>query len=189
MFDVTLSAAALVVLAPGLLLIGLLIWFEGGGPILFRQRRTGFGGAPFVIYKFRTMRTMDDGEVVNSAVRHDCRITPLGRILRRTSLDELPQLLNVFRGEMSMVGPRPHALAHDRFYETCVDQYNDRFLVRPGITGLAQISGYRGEIRTIECMVGRVACDISYIRRWTPMLDLKIFIKTLAVGLFDPAAY
>ena len=127
--------------------------------------------------------------VVGHATRRDCRTTRIGKLLRRTSLDELPQLFNVLKGDMSLVGPRPHALAHDRYYETVVDSYADRFLVKPGISGLAQISGCRGEIKSIGCMAQRVEYDLSYIGRWSVWLDLWILLKTLVIGVFDPAAY
>ena len=187
--DIVLAGGGLVVLSLFLVLVALLIRAESRAPILFRQRRTGYGGVPFVIYKFRTMHVVEDGDVIEHATRRDCRTTRIGRLLRRTSLDELPQLINVLKGEMSLVGPRPHALAHDRYYETVVDNYADRFLVKPGITGLAQISGCRGEITSTRCMAQRVDYDLSYIHRWSVWLDVWILLKTLVIGVFDPAAY
>lgn len=186
--DVVGAAVGLVVLAPFLLLVAGVIWVESGGPVLFRQRRSGLNGAPFVIYKFRTMRA-DAEAPVSHAVRNDCRATPFGRWLRRTSLDEFPQLINVLKGEMSLVGPRPHAIEHDRYYAAIVGDYSQRFATRPGLTGLAQVSGCRGEIGHVEQMVDRVRYDLHYIRAWSPAMDLQILAKTLFVAPFDPAAY
>jgi putative colanic acid biosynthesis UDP-glucose lipid carrier transferase len=187
--DVVGAGLGLLFLAPFLLLVAVLIRFESPGPSLFRQRRTGLNGATFIIYKFRTMEVLEDGPVVNQATRHDCRATSLGRFLRKTSIDELPNLINVLRGEMSLVGPRPHAVAHDRHWASMVGGYDGRFMAKPGITGLAQVEGFRGEILNSDCMAGRVAYDLQYIRDWTVGLDLKILCRTLLIGPFDPAAY
>ncbi len=179
----------LLLLLPFLLIVAALIVLESRGNPLFTQRRTGFGGAPFVIYKFRTMRVREDGATVVQAARDDDRITFLGRLLRRTSIDELPQLINVLKGEMSLVGPRPHALAHDEYYGARVLGYPSRFLAKPGITGLAQISGFRGNTARIELMAARVAKDLDYIRDWSIFLDIKILLKTVRLVAFDPEAY
>jgi putative colanic acid biosysnthesis UDP-glucose lipid carrier transferase len=187
--DVVGAGLGLLFLAPFLLLVGVLIRLESPGPILFRQRRTGLNETIFTIYKFRTMEVLEDGPVVNQATRHDCRATKLGRFLRKTSIDELPNLINVLKGEMSLVGPRPHAVAHDRLWAPMVAGYDGRFRAKPGITGLAQVEGYRGEILSSECVVARVSYDLQYIRDWSVVLDLKILLRTLKIGPLDPAAY
>jgi putative colanic acid biosynthesis UDP-glucose lipid carrier transferase len=156
---------------------------------LFRQRRTGYKGAPFVIYKFRSMRVQEDGARVVQAQKDDDRITKVGKLLRRTSVDELPQLFNVLKGEMSLVGPRPHALAHDDYYGECVDGYELRFKAKPGLTGLAQVSGFRGETADIASMAARIDKDLEYIRVWSLLLDIKILIRTIFIFAFHPAAY
>jgi putative colanic acid biosysnthesis UDP-glucose lipid carrier transferase len=179
--DIAIALPALLVLAPLLAVIAVLIKLETPGPAIFRQRRGGLHGKPFVILKFRTMLTMEDGDHVRQATLGDSRITRLGALLRRTSLDELPQLVNVLRGEMSVVGPRPHALAHDRFYGANLPAYRGRSAVRPGLTGAAQVAGQRGEIRSIEQMAARVACDLSYIHRWSLTRDLSLIIATMQV--------
>jgi lipopolysaccharide/colanic/teichoic acid biosynthesis glycosyltransferase len=189
MIDFIGALAGLIILAPFLLLIALLIRLESGGPALFRQRRTGYDHVPFTVYKFRTMECMQDGPDIHQAKRDDDRATRLGLILRRTSIDELPNLINVLKGEMSLVGPRPHALAHDRLWSVAVRDYDARFMVKPGITGLAQVEGFRGETPNIECVAGRVAKDLEYIRNWSLALDFKILLRTLMIGPFDPAAY
>jgi len=189
LLDIAGALAGLAILAPLLVLVAVLIRLESPGPILFRQRRTGYGGATFVIYKFRTMAVSEDGPHVVQATRDDCRATRLGRILRRTSIDEFPNLINILKGEMSLVGPRPHALAHDRYWSTLVPGYEGRFMTKPGLTGLAQVEGYRGETPNVESMAGRIAYDLKYIREWSIGLDLKIIARTLMIGPFDPAAY
>lgn len=180
-FDVAVAGGLLLVLLPLLLMVAAAVRLESRGPILFRQRRTGLNGRVFHILKFRSMRTMDDGPVVRQAAVGDDRITRVGRLIRATSLDELPQLLNVVRGEMSLVGPRPHALAHDEYYRRHIPTYNQRFLVRPGITGLAQVRGLRGETPTVDSMAARVAKDIQYVRHRSLWLDLKILSATIKV--------
>jgi lipopolysaccharide/colanic/teichoic acid biosynthesis glycosyltransferase len=155
------------------------------GPAFFLQRRYGFNQQPFRILKFRTMLTMDDGDVVRQATKADPRITPVGRFLRRWNIDELPQLVNVLRGEMSLVGPRPHALAHDHEYERRIALYARRHNVKPGITGWAQVNGFRGETSTDEKMKGRVEMDLHYIDKWSIWMDLSIILQTV----FSPKAY
>lgn len=176
--DVTAGALGLIGLAPLFLLIACAIKLESPGPVFFRQRRYGFNKAPFHIWKFRTMSTMEDGERVRQATRHDPRITRLGAVLRRYNLDELPQLLNVVRGEMSLVGPRPHAIIHDQTFEPNVSLYARRHNVRPGITGWAQVNGHRGETDTGEKIAHRINHDLYYIDNWSLALDLWILVLT-----------
>jgi len=176
-------------LLPGLLLIAALVAIDMGGPVLFTQQRGGIGGRPFRIYKFRTMRVAEDGPVVTQAAKQDPRVTALGAILRRTSIDELPQLINVLKGEMSLVGPRPHALAHDEAFAAVTPQYIRRMRARPGVTGLAQISGCRGEIRCPEDLIRRVECDVEYIENWSVGLDFRILAATCTRLFFDERAY
>lgn len=187
--DVLGSGAGLLFLSPFLILVAIMIRMESKGPALFSQRRTGYHGKEFKIFKFRSMRVEEDGEVVRQAMRGDDRITPLGAFLRKSSIDELPQLINVLKGDMSLVGPRPHALAHDRYYGAAIAGYESRFLVRPGITGLAQVQGHRGATPDVESMAKRIDKDLEYIRHWSPMLDIRIIWGTLMLGPFDPAAY
>ena len=183
------AGLGLLVLSPVFTLIGLAIVTESSGPVLFRQRRTGRGGKTFVIYKFRTMYVLEDGDDIVQAKRDDHRVTAVGRFLRRFSLDEFPQLLNVLKGEMSLVGPRPHAVAHDEYYLQTVAPYRFRFYAKPGITGLAQIRGFRGEVRDIAHMEERVACDLEYIQSWSLAADIAILIKTVVSLPFQRAAY
>lgn len=185
-FDILIAGLALLVFLPLLALIATAIWMDSRGPILFRQQRTGLNGKPFRIYKFRTMRVMEDGEAVRQATRGDSRVTPLGALLRRLSLDELPQLLNVLKGEMSIVGPRPHALAHDAEWSTRIPGYAARFRARPGLTGEAQVAGFRGEVTCDEDLVARIAADNAYIERWSFWRDISLVART-APRLFGDA--
>ena len=178
-FDICAASAILVASLPLLLLIALAIRLDSKGPVLFLQRRYGFNQEPFRIFKFRTMTTTDDGAVIRQATRGDPRITRVGRHLRRYNLDELPQLINVIAGQMSLVGPRPHALAHDREYQRKIALYARRHNVKPGITGWAQVNGLRGETDTDEKMARRVAYDHWYIDNWSFWLDLAILLRTL----------
>ncbi len=187
--DVVGAALLLVFLAPLLIMVMVIIRLESPGPVLFKQRRTGHRGAPFVIYKFRTMTVAEDGDAVVQARLQDQRITAFGRILRRSSIDELPQLINVLRGEMALVGPRPHALAHDRFYSSVVSQYYLRFLAKPGISGLAQVCGSRGPTPTAEAMATRIELDLDYIQNWSVKLDFAILVETLLSCFVSPAAF
>jgi putative colanic acid biosynthesis UDP-glucose lipid carrier transferase len=187
--DIVVSIIALLVLTPLLIIIALLVGSTSGGPILFRQARTGYRGQPFRIFKFRTMTVIEDGDTIAHARRGDRRVTPVGRFLRATSLDEVPQLFNILLGDMSLVGPRPHALAHDRYYGSLLDGYGERFLVKPGLTGLAQVRGLRGEIHDLSCMARRLAADVEYIRRWTPLFDIAIIIQTVPKMVRDRSAY
>ncbi len=184
-FDAVTATLALVVFAPLLALVALAIKLDSKGPVFFMQRRYGFNQQPFRIYKFRTMFTLDDGDVVRQAAANDPRITRVGRFLRRWNLDELPQLLNVIQGEMSLVGPRPHALAHDHEYERRIALYARRHNVKPGITGWAQVNGFRGETSTDDKMAARVEHDLFYIDHWSIMLDLRILAQTVV----SPKAY
>jgi lipopolysaccharide/colanic/teichoic acid biosynthesis glycosyltransferase len=167
------------VIAPFLLMISLAVWTESPGPILFRQTRGGFNGRTFEILKFRTMFVMENGPTIIQATSNDCRVTRLGRLLRRYSIDELPQLLNVLRGDMSLVGPRPHALAHDRQYGSLISTYPCRHHVKPGITGWAQVNGFRGETPTLHLMKRRVELDLWYVTNWSFLLDLRILCRTV----------
>jgi putative colanic acid biosynthesis UDP-glucose lipid carrier transferase len=159
------------------------------GPVLFKQRRYGIDGKEISVWKFRTMRVCEDGDHVPQATKKDPRITPLGSFLRRTSLDELPQFVNVLMGRMSIVGPRPHAVAHNELYRGQVKGYMLRHKVRPGITGWAQINGWRGETDTLDKMVNRIEHDLWYIRNWSLWLDLKIIVLTAVRGLTGMNAY
>ena len=186
--DVLLASLALVMLAPLLLLVAFFLKCENRGPVLFMQTRNGFNGRAFRICKFRTMSVLEDGGAIRQATRDDPRVTTFGRVLRRTNLDELPQLFNVIAGDMSLVGPRPHAAAHNSEYEKRIANYAFRYHVKPGLTGWAQINGFRGETKTLDLMEKRVECDIWYIENWSLWLDFKIVIRTLVLGL-QPTAY
>jgi undecaprenyl-phosphate galactose phosphotransferase/putative colanic acid biosynthesis UDP-glucose lipid carrier transferase len=187
--DLAGAGVGLVILFPFLALIAILILAESSGPVFFRQRRSGRDGRIFMIYKFRTMTVLEDGPEIVQARRGDSRVTGLGRFLRRSSIDELPQLINVLKGEMSLVGPRPHAVAHDQYYATVVPNYQLRFHTRPGITGLAQVSGYRGEVRDPVHMQSRVEHDLEYIGNWSMAMDARILLLTLTAAPFHDAAY
>jgi putative colanic acid biosynthesis UDP-glucose lipid carrier transferase len=187
--DLVLGSLLLAAAAIPMLVISLLIKLTSPGPVFFRQKRYGLDGREILVWKFRSMTCCDNGSTVKQATVGDDRITPLGRVLRRTSLDELPQLFNVIEGTMSLVGPRPHANAHNEEYRTQIGGYMLRHKVKPGITGLAQVSGYRGETETLEKMTQRVACDHRYIREWSFGLDLKILFKTLRVVITQGNAY
>lgn len=176
--DLAIALPLLVLSMPLLLAVALLIRLDSAGPALFRQTRLGLNGVPFGILKFRTMNVLEDGERVVQAARNDARITRIGSVLRRTSLDELPQLWNVVRGEMSLVGPRPHATAHDVFYANAIPDYARRQSVKPGITGWAQVNGYRGGTPTIDLMRRRVEFDIWYAERSGLLLDIFILLRT-----------
>jgi putative colanic acid biosynthesis UDP-glucose lipid carrier transferase len=181
MLDLGAATLLLVFLGPLLLLLAALVAIDSPGPILFRQRRTGLNGKTFYILKFRTMRVCEDGPEVKQAVVGDSRITRIGRFLRKSSIDELPQIINVLKGEMSLVGPRPHALAHDEYYRNLVRGYDARFSALPGITGLAQVRGFRGETPTIDSMAHRVDSDLEYVASWSLMADLKILVGSALI--------
>jgi len=187
--DVVLSLGILMLLMPLLALIAIMVKLTSPGPIIFKQRRYGLDGREIAVYKFRTMTVVEDGDQIRQASRADSRITRIGSILRRTSLDELPQLINVLQGRMSLVGPRPHAVAHNEEYRKLIKGYMVRHKVLPGITGLAQVNGCRGETVELKDMQARVNYDLDYLRRWTPMLDLQIIALTIIKVFRDDKAY
>ena len=187
--DMLGAAIAILVFRPLLLCVALAVHFESSGPVIFRQRRTGYRGRIFTIYKFRTMTVVEDRAELRHATRNDARVTAVGALLRRFSLDELPQFFNVLQGDMSLVGPRPHALAHDQRYGEVIPTYADRFRAKPGLTGLAQVNGLRGEIQDMRCMMDRVAADNLYIESWSLGLDLAILARTAMIIFRDPQAY
>jgi putative colanic acid biosynthesis UDP-glucose lipid carrier transferase len=187
--DIGFSIAILLLLLPLLVLIALLVKVSSPGPIIFKQRRYGLDGREIAVYKFRTMRVTEDGAHIRQASKFDARITPVGAVLRRSSMDELPQLINVLQGRMSLVGPRPHAVAHNEEYRKLIKGYMVRHKVLPGITGLAQVNGCRGETSQLEQMEARVNFDLDYLRHWTPMLDIKIILLTVLRVFRDDKAY
>jgi putative colanic acid biosysnthesis UDP-glucose lipid carrier transferase len=187
--DIVLACLILALVSPLLAAIALGVKLSSPGPILFRQRRYGLDGRKIVVYKFRSMTVAEDGDLVRQATRNDSRITRFGAFLRRTSLDELPQFINVLQGRMSVVGPRPHAVAHNELYRKLIRGYMIRHKVRPGITGLAQVAGFRGETETVEKMKGRIEMDLTYLRNWSVLLDLQIILKTIVVVLGGRNAY
>ncbi|WP_213765084.1 undecaprenyl-phosphate glucose phosphotransferase [Caballeronia sp. dw_19] len=189
-FDRLFATFTLILIAPLMVAIAMAVKLSSRGPVFFRQTRKGADGKTFKIFKFRTMRAhIEKAGVVQQATRNDPRITPLGAFLRRTSLDELPQFLNVLRGEMSVVGPRPHATAHDDYYQKIVDGYIHRYRIKPGITGWAQVNGFRGETDRLEKMQGRVEYDMYYLRNWSLKLDIRIVIATFMKGMVHRNAY
>ena len=187
--DIILASIILVLILPLLLGVAIGVKLSSPGPVIFRQKRNGLDGEEIIVYKFRSMRTQDNGAVVKQATKGDSRITPFGAFIRKTSLDELPQFINVLQGRMSIVGPRPHAVAHNEEYRRIIKSYMVRHKVRPGITGWAQVHGYRGETETIEKMQARVEFDLEYLRNWSLGLDLQIIIRTVRLMLFDRNAY
>ncbi|MGH8258488.1 MAG: exopolysaccharide biosynthesis polyprenyl glycosylphosphotransferase [Steroidobacteraceae bacterium] len=189
MTDIGLAAVLLLFVSPILLAVAVAVALSSAGPIIFKQRRYGLDGEEIIVYKFRTMTVVEDGARVVQATKDDARITPVGRFLRRHSLDELPQLVNVLQGRMSLVGPRPHAIAHNEEYRKLIKGYMMRHKVPPGITGLAQINGFRGETVRVEDMRARVEYDLEYLRQWSPLLDLKILLLTPLRLLKDERAY
>ncbi|QQC62424.1 undecaprenyl-phosphate glucose phosphotransferase [Paraburkholderia ginsengisoli] len=189
-FDRLFAATALLALAPLMLAIALAVKLSSRGPVLFRQKRKGADGRVFTIYKFRSMRLHTEAKgALSQATRHDKRVTKVGAFLRRTSLDELPQFFNVLRGDMSVVGPRPHALEHDDLYQKVVAGYINRYRIKPGITGWAQINGFRGETDRIEKMERRVEHDLYYLGHWSFALDMRIIGATIVAGLVHRNAY
>jgi len=184
-FDIAVASALFIFAVPLFAAIAIAIKLESSGPVLFRQRRLGFNQHEFRVLKFRTMTTLEDGPVIRQATRNDHRITKVGRFLRSTNFDELPQLLNVLSGHMSLVGPRPHAVAHNNEYEKRIQLYAQRHKVKPGITGLAQVRGHRGETDSIDKMLRRVEHDLLYIDNWSLLTDVKILLMTL----FSPRSY
>ena len=187
--DIFIASSALLFFAPVLLLVGIFIKLESRGPMLFCQARGGLNGEAFTIFKFRSMRCEENGDRVVQVARDDDRVTTIGRFIRKTSIDELPQLLNVLMGDMSIVGPRPHALAHDVEYGAVIARYSRRFRAKPGLTGLAQIKGLRGGTDDVQAMAARVEADIEYIERWTFDSDIRILLLTLPHLLLAENAY
>jgi putative colanic acid biosynthesis UDP-glucose lipid carrier transferase len=187
--DIIMSLVALTLLAIPLLLIGIAIKLTSKGPVLFKQDRYGLNGRKIKVWKFRSMTVMENTDVVTQASKGDARITKLGGFLRRTSLDELPQIINVLKGDMSVVGPRPHAVAHNETYRKLVSFYMLRHKVKPGITGWAQVNGWRGETDTMDKMEKRIEYDLEYIRDWSLWLDFKILVFTVLRGFNDKNAY
>src|SRR5450759_1108561 len=184
--DIVLSVIILLLLLP---LLAILVKWTSPGPVIFKQRRYGLDGQEIVVYKFRTMKVTEDGAHIRQASKADDRITPFGAMLRRSSLDELPQLINVLQGRMSLVGPRPHAVAHNEEYRKLIKGYMVRHKVLPGIAGLAQVNGCRGETSQLHEMQARVNFDLDYLRHWSPMLDIKIILLTIIKVLRDDKAY
>ena len=188
--DLVAGSFILLVIAIPMMLIALVIKMTSKGPAIFRQQRYGIGSEAITVWKFRTMTAMDAGDrVLQQACKSDARITPFGAFLRKASLDELPQFFNVLAGTMSIVGPRPHAVIHNEFYRTAIHGYMLRHKVKPGITGLAQIKGYRGETDTLEKMEGRIKFDLEYIRSWSLWLDVKLILMTAFGGFLNKNAY
>ena len=187
--DVVLSLIILTLILPVLAIIAIAVKMGSPGPIIFKQRRYGLDGEEILVYKFRSMTVTEDGASIQQAQKNDNRITPLGAFLRRSSLDELPQFVNVLQGRMSIVGPRPHAVAHNELYRKLIKGYMVRHKVKPGITGWAQVNGYRGETETLEKMQGRIDYDLDYLRNWSLQLDLQIILKTVRLVLKDQKAY
>jgi putative colanic acid biosynthesis UDP-glucose lipid carrier transferase len=187
--DIVLSVGILLLLLPLLAVVALMVKLTSPGPVIFKQRRYGLDGREIAVYKFRTMTVTEDGAQIRQASKTDSRLTRVGGILRRSSLDELPQLINVLQGRMSLVGPRPHAVAHNEEYRKLIKGYMVRHKVLPGITGLAQVNGCRGETSQLEEMEARVNYDLDYLRRWTPMLDIKIILMTVVKIFRDDKAY
>jgi putative colanic acid biosynthesis UDP-glucose lipid carrier transferase len=187
--DIVLASVILLLLAPFMLTIAIAVKYTSKGPVIFRQRRYGLNGDEIVVYKFRSMAVCEDGARVTQAQKDDLRVTRLGAVLRRTSLDELPQFLNVLGGSMSIVGPRPHAVAHNEQYRGLIKGYMLRHKVKPGITGWAQVNGLRGETDTLDKMEARVEFDLDYLRNWSLRLDLWIVLRTVKVVLGRDNAY
>jgi putative colanic acid biosysnthesis UDP-glucose lipid carrier transferase len=187
--DLVLASLILILLSPLMLAIALAVKLESPGPIIFRQRRYGLDGQEILVYKFRSMTVVEDGSMIQQARKNDSRITRLGAVLRKTSMDELPQFINVLQGRMSVVGPRPHAVAHNEMYRRLIKSYMVRHKVKPGITGWAQVNGFRGETDSLEKMEGRIRCDLDYLRGWSLRLDLYIILKTIRLVFKDTAAY
>jgi len=187
--DIVLSIIILLLISPVLLTVATLVKLGSPGPVIFKQRRYGLDGKEIIVYKFRSMTVCEDGPDVPQARKGDSRITPLGGILRKTSLDELPQFLNVLQGRMSICGPRPHAVAHNEMYRKLIKGYMVRHKVKPGITGWAQVNGYRGETETLDKMQARIDYDLEYLRNWSLKLDLYIIVRTVLLVFKDASAY
>lgn len=191
MFDFVFSLGVVLMVSPLLIVVAILIKLSSPGPVIFKQKRYGLNGQRFWVYKFRSMYTgsVNPNSDVQQASRDDPRVTAIGRFIRRTSIDELPQFFNVLKGEMSVVGPRPHTVAHNEYYRKAVKRYMVRHKVKPGLTGWAQVHGLRGETAQLERMEERIRYDLEYIRSWSPMLDIKIVLMTVAMIFRDKNAY
>ncbi|MDB5929095.1 MAG: sugar transferase [Polaromonas sp.] len=187
--DIVLALLVLALVFPVMVIITIMVKLDSPGPAIFRQHRYGLDGEHIVVYKFRSMAVTENGEVIQQARRNDLRVTRIGAFLRKTSLDELPQFINVLQGRMSVVGPRPHAVAHNEMYRTLIKGYMVRHKVRPGITGWAQVNGQRGETDTLEKMQARIDLDLDYLRNWSLQLDIFIILKTVRLVFRDSAAY
>jgi len=187
--DILLVISAMVAFLPVMVVTAIAIKLDGPGPVIFRQSRKGFNRKEFVMFKFRTMTVQEDGDVVTQAAQRDPRVTKIGRLLRSSSIDELPQLLNVLRGEMSLIGPRPHAVAHDNYFEKVLEDYAFRHHVKPGMTGWAQVNGLRGATPSVDQISRRVEMDLWYINNWSLWLDIQILIKTVFEVLRKRNAY
>ncbi|OCH13223.1 MULTISPECIES: undecaprenyl-phosphate glucose phosphotransferase [unclassified Aliivibrio] len=187
--DIVIGSLITLLILPVLCVVALGVKLSSPGPILFKQDRYGLGGKKIKVWKFRSMKVMENSEIVTQATKNDPRVTRFGNFIRRTSLDELPQFINVLQGSMSIVGPRPHAVAHNEEYRVLVDNYMVRHKIKPGITGLAQINGYRGETDTLDKMEKRVEYDIKYLQNWTLPLDIKIIFLTVFKGFVSDTAY
>ena len=187
--DIVISLAILLMISPLLIAIAIAVKTTSAGPIIFKQRRYGLDGDEILVYKFRSMKVCEDGNVVKQAQKNDARLTPIGGFLRKTSLDELPQFINVLQGRMSIVGPRPHAIAHNEMYRKLIKGYMIRHKAKPGITGWAQVNGLRGETETLDKMAARIEYDLDYLRNWSLGLDLKIILMTVGVVFKDQYAY
>jgi putative colanic acid biosynthesis UDP-glucose lipid carrier transferase len=187
--DFVLASLLLLLLSPIMLCIALAVKLTSPGPAVFKQRRYGLNGEEIIVYKFRSMTVSEDGKNIVQAQKNDSRLTKIGAFLRRTSLDELPQFINVLQGRMSVVGPRPHAVAHNELYRKLIRGYMLRHKVKPGITGWAQVNGFRGETEELEKMQGRIEYDLDYLRNWSIWLDLWIIIRTVWVVLRRDNAY
>lgn len=188
-FDTVMASLILLLLSPLLIAIAIAVKLSSPGPVIFKQRRYGIDGEEIMVYKFRSMTVCEDGDTIRQASKNDRRTTRLGAFLRKTSLDELPQFINVLQGRMSIVGPRPHAVAHNEMYRKVIPGYMWRHKVKPGVTGWAQVNGYRGETDTLDKMEGRVRHDIDYLRNWSLSLDVYIILRTILVVLRDRNAY
>src|SRR6185503_16325601 len=187
--DIVIASGILALIAPVLVAIAIAVKLTSPGPAIFRQRRYGLDGREIIVYKFRSMTVAEDGDSVRQATKNDSRVTPLGAFLRRTSLDELPQFINVLQGRMSVVGPRPHAVAHNEMYRKLIKSYMVRHKVRPGITGWAQVNGLRGETESLDKMQARIEYDLDYLRHWSLKLDLAIIWRTIFVVWKKQNAY
>jgi putative colanic acid biosysnthesis UDP-glucose lipid carrier transferase len=187
--DLLLGSLLLLLSGPLMIAVAIAVKVSSQGPVLFKQRRYGLNGEEISVYKFRSMRVCEDSDAIRQATRNDDRVTRVGRLLRRTSLDELPQILNVLEGKMSIVGPRPHAVAHNEQYRRLISGYMIRHKVRPGITGWAQVNGLRGETDTVEKMRRRIEYDLDYLNNWSLWLDIKILLRTLWIVIRDEHAY